>query len=1544
MLEDTTAVAATAAMQLGFLIINKADDRDAENVIYITSDSSYNQATLQIQLSSGSTTLSPGEIPDPASPPVSGTTIYVDLSALQMSADTWTRLDFSAPDWQFQKFPGQGVFGMTPLRPIPLASGTAGVVNVAIDGITVPAPLASPQVQLYTEYYNVPGVAGSYGAFAVALQNKPSGQLDLSTVLSVALSANGIVNSPTATLTARNLFGLQFANRQQTQVLAGPDTVFTVGFVYGAPQDRYGFGALTDAANGTLIQATAGQNAQAWEITQNTQAQSPCWTLQPPDGAPIVGLGPQSIVQVNFSNVVTTYQPGATAMLIAYANVPGYRDGTFMLILNKVAHAQIGSLQVTPNPAVFSNGSAQVQVSWTTNGAQSLTLTQAYAITPVTGKTQIDATLDAESTAFLLTATGAAGTVENVDRRTVDAIALPVVNAFSAMPADIYAGSLSHDARFNWAVDSSDGVTITSTGPAFEGQSFPRVSGTTVSVTQPQMVSLAPTTAQNPLSLTRRIVISAFDPQARIHALSSPPSVVAASPTGPYLLAGGGTVAGLSVLDTIQYSVVGSVATNRVAQALVFSPDGGTVAVLNADKTVSVFSATLGIDGLPQFGAPSVVTLPGAGQAIAYSPNGPRLFITVAGASSQSNGQLVSLLGGANGFQFEASVPVGLQPAGLTLDAAGARVFVANQGDDTLSMIGLTNSGAPGGVTLVQSVRGGPTALAAAPGGQQLLVSCKSTGTVVAIDPDHPNTGQRKTLNVGSAPGAIGIIPNGAYAFVANGGDGTLSLIDCWGLPSTAAVLGTVAGVGAAPAGLAVSPDGQQVLVAAAGGLGVVTLATYQASTQTPPSLPIHPTSVEACASGTAVAAWHDASLPATTPSPGILVYGLQSGQTRSLLANKPVLRCVSSPDPLAHLAFAIVQGDPTLYAIDTQTLDVSPLTISAGAGAAPVALAVSGDGNTVWMVCADAAHALSLVVFQGGAAVSAIGWKQTLQVALYTATSARRILLRATPDGASLFLVNVDAAQVRVIRARGASYVLDPKIIQGDVKAQDLAVSPDGRSVCVLNAGTQNNTVTVIDTATLQSRIAAIPQPYVNLTGLQYSPDGRRLFATDINAAALRVLEPASLRIVQTLPLAANLGQAQGASGLSVAPDGSAIYTANLVSQTLGAVEQIQMGATPSTRAAGAFGRSAALMSRLAALAHLEGGVGDVSSALFMRHSLGETPTSPATGWSSSPDVIPYGPNIAPDLSIFTTDSGYAKDYVQQQIALNNPNYVYIRGLNTTNAAIKSRAYFYYTKGSMALWPANWSSANVTVNGQPQNWLDVPAPVKGGDSNGVGVAPLPLIWTPPSLDPGSDHYCVIAWVDNSANPQPPDFAHYSKFTTFDDLVNFISSHHNMAWRNTTEVTAIPPDNSYTNVIAMPAGGGQVMLSVTFPNVPLDGYFSVNVQGTGPDNSVYQPKSSLSQYQGGFTPRNNPLVFTSEFVTSIQVQHWPGATPMPDNAKIRVTMGVQTGPALMRDLERRHVRMGRPSPFRRWGGIPVFIVGTNTYNLSFGAQKTPAAR
>jgi DNA-binding beta-propeller fold protein YncE len=1512
-----------ASPQLTCSIINSAGGTTIENVIYLTRDPDYNQVSLLIGLTSGSTTLSPGAIPDPLNKPGpdEGTTIYFDLSMLELSAEVWDGLAFQGQGWTFKKFADQGVVGMTPASvDIPLRAGTDGAVPIGIGGIVLPEAPSNPQAQIYVVYYNIPGVSGYADSVPVTFLRPPhEGDGNLATVLRASVSANGIVNS-VGELRAANRFALQFTKLGQL-VPAGPDTTFTVGFVYGAPGDDYGYGALTDVTRAREIQVRQGDNAQNWTITPDDNAETVTWTLQPPEGAPIVGGGSQSVVTVNFNNVVTTYQPGPTVMVVAYRQVPGYRDGTFVLLLDKIQHVQIATLKVTPNPTYFrADGAAKVTACWQVAAAQSLQLTRNGMSDTVTGRTDLDVLLQTELTNFELRATGRPGTVENVDYRTAQAVALPVINSFLGRPAEIYHGTRTHEVVFDWAVDSASDVRLFSTGSAFNGGTEPAVGNRSADIREPQMVTLAPKAAGNPLALTRRLVLSAFKPVPVAHQLPFNPRSAAASPAGPFVVLAGPATS-LTVVDTVAHQENSTYDLGHVASALVFSADGATLATANTDRTVSILRVDLNAAGLPTFTNLANILLNYVPQQLVFSPNGQRIFLTGDPGGDQDGWVLALVRTADGGYEPEGRpVKVGRGPLGLTLDAAGARLFVANSGGTTVTMIGLTREGKLGATAPHEIDRfpGGPTSVVATPSGRQLLVSCgranHTNPAVVIIDPGNPEGRDHNAIPLDGTPGQIALLPSGSYAFVTIPERGTIALIDCWGRPGDADMPGPTIPVGTAPAAVTASPDGLQVLVTMAGGVSVVTLATYEASSVRP-SIRNRPTNVAVTPDGETVFAWHDALVPTAPPAPGVLVYDTLSRTITNLLASKNILDLVASPDPLGKESFAIVMNDPLLYWFSDETLQTRTYALGLPVGTNPVALAISGDGNAVYVVAANAERDLTLAVVEQRQNV----WTIVQRLPLYRMTEPGRILLRSTLDGSSLFLVDVTAAQVRVLRRTGRDYVLSPTKIVGDVRARDLAVLPDGSTAYVLNSGSQTNSITVVDVASLRSHVAAVPQRYVNLTALQSSPDGRRLFAPDANAAAVRVLDPKSLRILQTISLTTGLGDLRGISGIAVAADGSTIYTANRDSLNMSIVDQIRMGipATDSPRIAGT--PSLWIPNGTNTSAAYDG--------LFLRHYLNERPGMPSDGWSASPDIIPHGEKIEPDVAKFATPAGYAKDW-GEAVIFDNDNYLYTRGYNDTDKEITSRVYFYYTRGGLALWPANWTAKGVTVGEQERNWVDVTAPPKG-----VGVGANPFLWIPEPIPGLADHYCVIAWASDGPDPQPPDLPTFRRFVNHNELVRFIIEHHNLAWRNTNSVVQQPPDQTYATGIDAPAAGLSFTLGITFKNMPLDGRIAINMQGPDSDNSIAISPSPLTQYQGGYNRTEPRLRFPPLFTSSLRVQYWKGATPVPDNAQIQVLLQVPVAPALVRDIERMYRPMGLRTPLRRVSGVPSMVIGSAQFNL-----------
>lgn len=1155
------ATFAASFPQLSFQFVNYGSSTAGiANVVYVARNTTANRVDLQLSINTGSSALVPGPVVAPEQLPPTGsqTLLYLDLSALQLTPAAWNLLKPAADGWNCVAYAADQVVGMSPSSPVTLKAGAS--IAIHLTGLELDQAPPSP-AQLSVTYFNVPGITtgGTSWAshFAVAVQNPPVGKDDLTKVLAVSLASPMVVNSYQARHPVLNTLTLDFSRTPAgIGVPAGPDTLFTVSFVY-APTGSDGYGALTDAASAQNIKPVKGNNVDAWIGTSDTGAQEPRWTLQPPAGADIAGTGVQAVSSWSFTPVVTAFQPGPTVMLVQYTGVPGYADGVFSLVINKIPHVVVRSLSVSPSPAHLQNGQADVTVSWETSYATSLKLTQNFAPSDVTGLTSTPATLTAQSTSFSLQATGPGGDVDNVDMAFTTAVALPVINSFAGAPTEIYSGSASHDVNLYWAVDTTGKVELTSSTGQVSGGGFNATDHTSSTVTQPQMITMAPVTDPGVAGPSRNLVISAFTPAAASHAAGAATSAAAVSPSAPFLALASPAANQVIAVDTVQFSPITTVAVGKSPGAVAFSPDGSLMVTLNGDATVSLHGVSV-TGGTPVFTPQGTVTLSGSGQAAVVTPDLSRIYVSVDGAP----GSLVALVKGASGYAAGPQVAVGKAPRGVAADPSGARLYVANSGDDSVSVVGIGIDGSLKVVSTAQGFTSQPTGVAVtAQGSTQgatLLVACRGSNQVWAADANNPGTGNRQQLSVGAAPVGVAVTPGGAYAFVANSGDGTVSLLDVWSGPPSCAVLQTIK-VGTSPSGVAVGSDGLTVLVPDSGAqsFGVVTLQIYSLSATA--EVGSAPTDVVVTGDGTAALVWHNAMLSGQS-SPGAMYYPVSSGVPTQILGDVPLVQCVFAPPPAGashSLAYAVGSMEPMLYVLDLSDpqnpgeTDV-PLPVKGHTRG----LAVTPDGSTVFVVMVDGARNNTLL------AGSAVGgsWTPGQSLSLYNGAFPGAVRMAVSPDGSTVFIADPANRTFSVaVRGAGGQYALStaaPAI----PTAVGVTVLPDGSSAYVLGAGTPN-TITVVDVASLTARQVSLLQPYVNLQQeLVAAPDGRRLYAADLSAGALRVLDAASLRILQTIPLAQPGSQAQGAAGAAISPDASRIFVAVGRSGTLAVLQQIRM------------------------------------------------------------------------------------------------------------------------------------------------------------------------------------------------------------------------------------------------------------------------------------------------------------------------------------------------------------------------------------------------
>lgn len=171
---------------------------------------------------------------------------------------------------------------------------------------------------------------------------------------------------------------------------------------------------------------------------------------------------------------------------------------------------------------------------------------------------------------------------------------------------------------------------------------------------------------------------------------------------------------------------------------------------------------------------------------------------------------------------------IGAFPAAVAISPNGRRAFSANEGSATISAID-TATNTASEVNLLNCC-GGPLGLAVSPDGSQVFAT---TPVGVAIVNAHTLALGSSTIPVGNDAQGIAFTPDGKFAYVANTGDGTVSVINT----SSDTVATTISlGIPAKPCALAVTPSGAKIVVIggcysnSTGGVSIIATATNNAT------------------------------------------------------------------------------------------------------------------------------------------------------------------------------------------------------------------------------------------------------------------------------------------------------------------------------------------------------------------------------------------------------------------------------------------------------------------------------------------------------------------------------------------------------------------------------------------------------------------------------------------------------------------------------------------------------------------------------------------
>jgi len=238
------------------------------------------------------------------------------------------------------------------------------------------------------------------------------------------------------------------------------------------------------------------------------------------------------------------------------------------------------------------------------------------------------------------------------------------------------------------------------------------------------------------------------------------PTGVAISPDGSRVYITNGSSSTVSVINTAKNKVIATIPSGKYPYGVSVSPDGSRLYVANK------FSETVSVINTVTNSVIATISLPGAPVGLSVSPDGSRVYVTNASLNN------VSVINTASDAVI-AAIGVGNAPMGVSVSPDGGRLYVTNTNSNTVSVISTATN------AVIATIPTGkyPLAISISPDGSRLYVANESSATVSVISTATNSIITTISLN-GAVPVGVSVSPDGSTVYTANQGDDTVSVID----------------------------------------------------------------------------------------------------------------------------------------------------------------------------------------------------------------------------------------------------------------------------------------------------------------------------------------------------------------------------------------------------------------------------------------------------------------------------------------------------------------------------------------------------------------------------------------------------------------------------------------------------------------------------------------------------------------------------------------------------------------------------------------------
>jgi YVTN family beta-propeller protein len=255
--------------------------------------------------------------------------------------------------------------------------------------------------------------------------------------------------------------------------------------------------------------------------------------------------------------------------------------------------------------------------------------------------------------------------------------------------------------------------------------------------------------------------------------VGSSPDAVLATPNGAYVYVANYWSNNVSVISTASRSVVKTVGVGQGPTSLAVTPGGGYVYVVDSlSGSVRVIKVATQTDV-------KVIRVNGSPEGVAITPNGRFAYVSLSGA-----GGVAVIDTATDAFVKTIATGYTSDPGAVTISPGGGRVYLADSNAGLVIVIGTSTNK----VLKTVAVPDGVSAMTLSPRGFLLYIDGAATG-----GPDGPCGGSMDVMStsnyaivgtqgVGCAPGGLAVTPNGEYVYATASGDNALTILRAPGL------------------------------------------------------------------------------------------------------------------------------------------------------------------------------------------------------------------------------------------------------------------------------------------------------------------------------------------------------------------------------------------------------------------------------------------------------------------------------------------------------------------------------------------------------------------------------------------------------------------------------------------------------------------------------------------------------------------------------------------------------------------------------------------